>query len=58
MLKLSIKTDNQAFQEGCRELEVCACLTGVIQKIKQGYTEAPVYDTNGNVVGNFKFTNK
>lgn len=56
MLKVRIETNNSAFVNGCKELEVCACLTGVIQKIEQGYTEAPVYDTNGNVVGNFKLT--
>lgn len=57
MFKLRIETNNQAFEDG-RELEVCACLAGVIQKIEQGNTEGPIHDTNGNNVGNFTLTNR
>ncbi len=62
MLKIRIETNNAAFVDGCKykclELEVCACLAGVIQKIEQGNTEGSIHDTNGNNVGNFTLTNR
>ena len=58
MLKVRIETKNAAFDNSQRDLEVCACLAGVIQKIEQGNTEGPIHDTNGNNVGSFTLTNR
>jgi len=57
MLTIKIKTDNQAFDD-CKEFEIAKCLTDVIAYINNGYDDNNIHDTNGNVCGHFKLTNR
>ena len=57
MLTIKIKTDNQAFND-CKEFEIAKCLTDVIAYINNGYDDNNIHDTNGNVCGHFKLTNR
>jgi len=57
MLKVRIETKNAAFEVG-HNIEVCACLAEVIQKIEEGKKDGKIYDSNGNPTGIFKLTNR
>ena len=57
MLKIRIETKNQAFKDSL-EGELHYCLTGVRKRILEGLTDCPIYDRNGNKVGEFKLTNR
>ena len=51
-LKLTIRTDNAAFDGNCRE-ECARILREVAQALERGTTGAPLFDINGNRVGRF-----
>ena len=57
MLTIKIKTDNQAFEDNLY-LELDNCVNRAIASIEHGYTDNNIHDTNGNVCGHFKLTNK
>lgn len=58
MLKIRIETNNSAFKEDLRG-ELVRCINEVIDKLQVGFVkEAPIHDTNGNLVGSFKLTNR
>ncbi|MCX6665969.1 MAG: hypothetical protein NT038_07950 [Euryarchaeota archaeon] len=53
MFKLTIRTDNQAFDENPQE-EVIHILKDAILKLEQGNTKQGILlDSNGNLVGNY-----
>lgn len=51
MLKMEIATDNMAFDD---PTELPRILKKVAQQIEDGVLNAPVYDINGNRVGEWK----
>ena len=57
MLTIKIKTDNQAFADGLEE-EIEECLRSSIDMFRAGYVDFNIHDTNGNVCGTFKLTNR
>ena len=57
MLTIKIKTDNQSFDD-CEEKEIEKCLNDVIRMIYDGYNDNNIHDTNGNLCGTFKLTNR
>jgi len=58
MLKVRIETKNAAFDQENLTLEIENCFKEVIERLYQGFTESNIHDTNGNVTGNFKLTNR
>ena len=57
MLKIRIETKNDAFREDL-EKEIKECLERVMTKISLGHRSYKLYDSNGNLIGNFKLTNR
>ena len=57
MLTIKIKTDNSAFVEN-KDSEIGYCLSEVMRLINKGYTDNNIHDSNGNVTGHFKLTNR
>ena len=57
MLTIKIKTDNAAF-DGNLEEEIEECLRSSIDMFRAGYDDFNIHDTNGNVCGTFKLTNR
>lgn len=58
MFKLEMKTGNAAFKDAdgnddslCECEEIASVLSGVVGKLKDGYTYGSCIDANGNVVG-------
>ena len=58
MLTIKIKTDNDAFQDGNRFDEISKCLDSVLYHLSCDRKEGNIHDTNGNVTGTFKLTNR
>jgi len=58
MLKIRIETNNEAFQNGNRKVEICSLLNDIKHALKRGYEEGNLHDTNGNYCGNWKLTNR
>jgi len=58
MFKLTIKTDNAAFEGRDRYAEVARILRKAADRIENGTFESTVRDYNGNDVGQFKFSGK
>ena len=58
MLKIKIDTNNDAFQNGNRKVEIFNILDDIKNEIKRGYEEGNIHDSNGNYVGSFKLTNR
>jgi len=54
---IKIKTDNSAFVEN-KDFEIGYCLSEVMRLINKGYTDNNIHDSNGNVTGHFKLTNR
>lgn len=52
MFRLSIETDNAAFDENCGE-ETIRILKEAIEYIEEGIREHSLIDLNGNVVGKY-----
>jgi hypothetical protein len=46
---------NAAFEADAREYEVARVLEVAAEKIRLGVDAAPLYDVNGNRVGNYAF---
>ena len=57
MLTIKIKTDNQAFVDSLTG-EIESCLMTAINWLKSGHVDFNIHDTNGNVCGTFKLTNR
>jgi len=57
MLTIKIKTGNQVFVDGLEE-EIEECLRSAIDMFRAGYVDFNIHDTNGNVCGTFKLTNR
>lgn len=57
MFKLKIKTDNAAFTEDKRG-EVIRILKDAILKLEQENDRGILVDVNGNLVGEFRLTNR
>lgn len=55
MFELTIKTENDAFTEG-EAMEVGRILRRVAERVEESRRAGALMDTNGNVVGEFKFT--
>jgi hypothetical protein len=53
--KIEFDCDNDAFVVN-PEAEVADLLENVAYRVKQGETYGKVFDTNGNSVGNWEFT--
>ena len=61
MLTIKIKTDNSAFvvqDEISKDFEIGYCLSEVMRLINKGYTDNNIHNSNGNVTGHFKLTNR
>ena len=57
MFKLRIKTDNAAF--ACdKKTEIIRILKDTILKLEQGNDRGILLDVNGNLVGEFRLTNR
>lgn len=56
--KLTIETDNAAFQDGEPAFEVARILREVADAMENGTNEGPVRDVNGNRVGTFTLDTK
>ena len=54
-LEISVEMDNAAFTENDDEL--AQLLLRVDRRIKGGYTEGRLRDTNGNTVGEWRLSN-
>ena len=58
MLKVRIETKNSAFEEDLKG-ETIRCINQVIEKLELGFErEGNIHDTNGNLIGSFKLTNR
>ena len=57
MFKLKIKTDNEAFTED-KKTEIIRILKDAILKLEQGNERGILLDVNGNLVGEFRLTNR
>jgi hypothetical protein len=53
--RVSIRTDNAAFEEGDRGAEVARILRDVADRLEDGFEAGSVRDINGNLVGGFDF---
>lgn len=51
MLKIIINTDNAAFEDGCKELEVARIIAVAADKVEGDCFDSKLYDINGNPVG-------
>jgi len=61
MLTIKIKTDNEAFQNGEVNWEIGRILHEIAEKLTYGRNyddDFNIHDTNGNVCGTFKLTNR
>lgn len=56
MLRLAIKTENAAFSDGSREMELARILRRAAERIEDGDRTGTLMDTNGNAVGTFTLT--
>lgn len=57
MFTLTIKTDNAAFDEGDKGLEVARILRELANRLEtQSQTSGTLRDANGNTVGTWKLT--
>jgi len=54
-LKIEIKTDNEAFFEDNKNLEVARILEHLAHNLKMGYEPTRLSDINGNVVGTVEY---
>lgn len=57
-IKIEIKTDNAAFQDGMREGEINRILSEVCDKIVAGQVDGVCIDFNGNNVGKWEVKGK
>jgi hypothetical protein len=57
MFKLKIKTDNEAFTDD-KKAEIIRILKDAILKLEQGNERGILLDVNGNLVGEFRLTNR
>ena len=57
MFKLRIKTDNEAFTYD-KKTEIIRILKDAILKLEQGNERGILLDVNGNLVGEFRLTNR
>jgi len=55
--KLEITLDNDAFYPDANP-EIVEVLKKAIEKLEQGRTASPLFDTNGNRVGGFEILGK
>lgn len=53
--RVLIGTDNAAFEEGDRGMEVARILRAVADRVEEGATVGQTRDVNGNEVGAFKY---
>jgi hypothetical protein len=51
---LSIDTDNTAFEDDNKQIEIRRILHDAATKIKHGCSEGTLRDINGNTVGKFR----
>jgi len=56
MFKLQFSTDNAAFEDDAKDLETVTILREIADKIERGTMAGRVRDSNGNTIGEFKFT--
>jgi len=57
MFKLKIKTDNASFADD-KTSEIIRILKDAILKLEQGNERGILLDVNGNLVGEFRLTNR
>ena len=55
MVKIEIKTSNEAFQDGNFNYELAKILKELADKIENGYEPEKIMDSNGNTVGKIKY---
>jgi hypothetical protein len=61
MVAIKFRTDNAAFHDVNDALDmdaVAAIITDVADRIKRDYVGGNIRDTNGNIIGTFKVTNR
>lgn len=51
MIRIKIKTENAAFQDGNKRCEVARILRNLADKIESGESPSKLLDINGNCVG-------
>lgn len=56
VFRLTIETNNDAFTNGRKPIELARLLNVVAKRIRNGETEGQVRDANGNTVGRFEVT--
>ena len=56
-ITINIKTDNEAFQDN-KEGEVWRIVTAVANRLEGGQSMGTCFDSNGNLVGEWKATGK
>ena len=56
MFKLTIRTDNEAFQDGQDVFEIARILRRTADFVEKGYTNKPLFDLNGNTIGKITYT--
>ena len=51
MFELNFNTDNAAFEDGNKEMEILRILKLVSEKVEKGEKRATIRDINGNQIG-------
>jgi hypothetical protein len=50
---IQFKTDSAAFEDNGLSWEIGRVLEKVLQRVEAGHHTSPLYDTNGNHIGNY-----